>query len=113
MNTDRGREDERLTLSNMLVRDLRKLAANLGINTTKLVTHRMKPGWAGKGKGLQQVLWEHGWIDESKIAQYKRQMTLGSLSKNSHLGACLRHALILQMKRHNLNLFVRVLGRRL
>ena len=59
----------------MLVRDLRKLAANLGINTTKLVTHRMKPGWAGKGKGLLQVLWEHGWIDESKIARYKKIVT--------------------------------------
>ena len=43
-NTDRGRDDGRLTLSKMLVRDLRKLAAYLGINTTKLVTHQMKPG---------------------------------------------------------------------
>ncbi len=56
LNTDRGRDDGRLTLSKMLVRDLHKLAANLCINTTKLVTHRMKPGWAGKGKGLLQVL---------------------------------------------------------
>ena len=75
LNTDRGRDDGRLTLSKMLVRDLRKLAANLGINTTKLVTHRMKPGWAGKGKGLLQVLWERGWIDESKIARYKKIVT--------------------------------------
>jgi hypothetical protein len=44
MNTDCGRDDGRLTLSKMLVRDLRKLAAYLGINTTKLVTHQMKPG---------------------------------------------------------------------
>ena len=72
MNTDRGKDDGRLTLSKMLVRDLRKLAANLGIPTTKLVTHQMKPGWAGKGKGLLQVLWERGWIDESKISQYKK-----------------------------------------
>jgi hypothetical protein len=35
----------------------------------------MKPGWAGKGKGLLQVLWEHGWIDESKIARYKKIVT--------------------------------------
>ena len=72
MNTDRGKDDGRLTLSKMLVRDLRKLAANLSIPTTKLVTHQMKPGWAGKGKGLLQVLWERGWIDESKISQYKK-----------------------------------------
>ena len=74
MNTDHGRDNGRLTLSKMLVRDLHKLAANLGINT-KLVTHQMKPGWAGKGKGLLQVLWEHGWIDESKIARYKKIVT--------------------------------------
>jgi hypothetical protein len=39
MNTDRGRDNGRITLSKTLVRDLRKLASNLGINTTKLVTH--------------------------------------------------------------------------
>ena len=72
MNTDHEKDDGRLTLSKMLVRDLCKLAANLGIPTTKLVTHQMKPGWAGKGKGLLQVLWERGWIDESKISQYKK-----------------------------------------
>jgi hypothetical protein len=33
------------------------------------------PGWAGKGKGLLQVLWERGWIDESKISQYKKVVT--------------------------------------
>jgi hypothetical protein len=67
MNTSPGRDDGRITLSKMLVRDKRKLASNLGINT---VTHRKKPGWAGKGKGLLQVLWERGWIDESKISEY-------------------------------------------
>jgi hypothetical protein len=75
MNTNHGRDDGRITLSKMLVRDLRKLASNLGINTTKLVTHQTKPGWIGKGKGLLQVLWERGWIDESKISEYKKIVT--------------------------------------
>jgi hypothetical protein len=76
MNTNHGRDNGRITHSKMLVRDLRKLASNLGINTTKLVTtHRMKPGRAGKGKGLLQVLWERGWIDESKISEYKKIVT--------------------------------------
>ncbi len=75
MDTDRGRDDGRIALSKMLVRDLRKLASNLGINSTKLVTHQMKLGWARKGKGLLQVLWEHGWIDESKISHYKKIVT--------------------------------------
>jgi hypothetical protein len=56
MNTNCGRDDDRITLSKMTVRDLWKIASNLGINTTKLVTHQMKPGWAEKEKGLLQVL---------------------------------------------------------
>ncbi len=35
----------------------------------------MKTGWAGKGKGLLQILWERGWIDESKISEYKKIVT--------------------------------------
>jgi hypothetical protein len=46
MNTSRGRDDGRITLSIMIVRDLRKLASNLGINTTKLATHQKKT-WVG------------------------------------------------------------------
>ena len=29
------------------------------------------PGWQGKAKGLLQVLWERGWIDQSQVSQYK------------------------------------------
>jgi hypothetical protein len=75
MNTNHGRDDGRMTLSKMLVRAVRKLASNLGINTTKLVTHPMQPGWVGKGNGLLQVLWERVWIDECKISQYKKIVT--------------------------------------
>jgi hypothetical protein len=73
MNTKCDRDDGRITLSKMTMRDLQKIASNLGINTTKtkLVTHQTEPGWADKGKGLLQVLWERGWIDETKISQYK------------------------------------------
>ena len=31
----------------------------------------MQQGWEGKQKGLLQVLWERGWIDESKLDEYK------------------------------------------
>jgi hypothetical protein len=75
MNTNRGRDDGRITLSKRSVKDLWKIASNLGINTTKLVTHQTKAGWAGKGKGLLQVLWEAGWINETKISQYKMIVT--------------------------------------
>lgn len=40
----------------MTVRELRKLASNLGMATTMTVMQRFIPGWAGKGKGLLQVL---------------------------------------------------------
>ncbi len=47
MNTDYGRDDGRITLSKMTVRDLRKIASNLGINTTKLVSHSPNETWVG------------------------------------------------------------------
>jgi hypothetical protein len=75
LNTDRSRDDGQITLSKMTVQDLRKLSSNLGISTTRTITPRLIPGWAGKGKGLLQVLWERGWIDESKISQYKKVVT--------------------------------------
>jgi hypothetical protein len=55
----------------MLVRDLRSKATLLGIDTQKRVTHRLVPGWEGKGKGLMQILWERGWIDELMVKEYK------------------------------------------
>jgi hypothetical protein len=59
----------------MTVRELRKIASNLGMGTTRTVTQRFIPGWAGKGKGLLQVLWEGGWIDDTKTSQYKKVVT--------------------------------------
>ena len=56
------------------MRDLRKKATLLGINTLKMVARRLVPGWEGKGKGLLQILWERGWLNESLIKQYKLRM---------------------------------------
>jgi len=56
----------------MTVRELRKIASNLGMATTRRVTQCFITGWAGKGKGLLQVLWERGWIDDTKTSQYKK-----------------------------------------
>ena len=30
-------------------------------------------GWVGKPKGLLQVLWERGWIDEGQLQEYKKE----------------------------------------
>jgi hypothetical protein len=52
MQTEWAQAEGENVVSEMLVRDLRKKATLLGINTLKMVTHRLVPGWAGKGKGL-------------------------------------------------------------
>lgn len=64
MSTDCSKNDGRITLAKMVVRDSLKIASNLDINMTKLVTNQMKHGWAGKEKDFLQVLWECGWINE-------------------------------------------------
>ncbi len=60
-----------IVISKMLVRDLRSKATLLGINTQKRVTHHLVTRWEGKGKGMLQILWERGWIDESMVKEYK------------------------------------------
>ena len=75
METEWGKAEGKIVISKMLVRDLRSKATLLGIETHKRVTHRVVPGWEGKGKGLLQILWERGWIDESKLKEYKVRVT--------------------------------------
>jgi hypothetical protein len=36
----------------------------------KVERTREKKGWIGQPKGLMQVLWERGWIDENNIDKY-------------------------------------------
>jgi hypothetical protein len=38
--------------------------------TQKLKKTRVKKGWEGQPKGLLQVLWERGWIDEGRLDRY-------------------------------------------
>ena len=37
---------------------------------TKIQKTRVKKGWEGQPKGLLQVLWERGWIDEGQLEKY-------------------------------------------
>jgi hypothetical protein len=37
---------------------------------TKIVRTREKKGWEGQLKGLLQVLWDRGWIDEGQLQKY-------------------------------------------
>jgi hypothetical protein len=34
---------------------------------TTVEEQKVKEGWLGKPKGMLQVLWEHGWIESSKV----------------------------------------------
>ena len=74
MQTEWAQAEGKNVVSKMLVRDLHKKATLLGINTLKMVTHHLVPGWEGKGKGLLQIMWERGWVNESLIRQYKMRM---------------------------------------
>ena len=53
------------------LKDLQKDANNLGIKTSKVVSHRVQTGYVGKGKGYLQVLWERGFIDVQRLKDYK------------------------------------------
>jgi hypothetical protein len=41
----------------------------------KTIRIREKKGWQGQPKGLLQVLWERGWIDESQIEKYTMDLS--------------------------------------
>ena len=40
------------------------------IDLTYMVSQVVQ-GWEAKAKGLFQVLWEHGWVNENEITKYK------------------------------------------
>jgi hypothetical protein len=71
LETEFGKITGKVLLEKKRVKGLEVIAQDLNIEKTKLVTHKLKPGWWKKGKGLLQVLWERGWIDESKIGEYQ------------------------------------------
>lgn len=58
----------------MRVAVLRDLARRNGIELTK-TSRKIRPGWVGKPKGLLQVMWERGFIDEEKLDKYKLTAT--------------------------------------
>jgi hypothetical protein len=49
---------------------LRDLATAHNISLTA-TTGRVDEGWVGKAKGMFQVLWERGWIDETRWKEYR------------------------------------------
>jgi hypothetical protein len=58
------------TKQRYLKEDLVALCGLRNICTT-VEEQKVKEGWLGKPKGMLQVLWEHGWIDSSKVVTAK------------------------------------------
>ena len=50
------------------------MAQERGIDTLKPKV-RMIVGWCGAPKGMLQVLWERGWIDETALSEYQKIST--------------------------------------
>ena len=71
MQTDLGKGLGKQALLNMRLTDLQDKATALSIDIKATVTSKLCKGLVGKGKGLLQVLWERGFIDESKVKNYK------------------------------------------
>ena len=74
METELGRGLGKQALLNMRLADLQNKANALSIAVTKTPTIKICKGWVGKGKGLLQVLWERGFIDELKVKNYRIKM---------------------------------------
>jgi hypothetical protein len=59
---------------------------NIPINYTET---EIKEGWEGKAKGMEQILWERGWIDVSRPCKdYSKLGTkdiMGTIQKNTSL----------------------------
>ena len=58
------------------LKDLQRAASNIGlpIEETK---QKVIEGWEGKPKGLLQILWERGWIDNSDNKAYLNYTVTG------------------------------------
>ena len=54
---------------NYRLAELQEIARSHNIDT-KIEKTRVKKGWEGQPKGLLQVLWERGWIDEGQLEKY-------------------------------------------
>ena len=54
-----------------ILKQLQQFTCRLNLETTKVIAHRINPGWFGKINGYIQVLWEQGWIYFRRLGEYK------------------------------------------
>ena len=71
MKTDLGQGLGKQALLNMRIKDLQEKAIALSIEIERIATSKLQKGWYDKPKGMLQVMWERGFVDESKLQCYK------------------------------------------
>jgi hypothetical protein len=108
METEFGKVEGRVKLRSMKATELRTKAQQLGISVIQIQTHKTIRGWEHAPKGLLQVLWERGFIDQKNGSSIREGCLMTTMI---WLKSCLWSILwlivgILLMKSHNWNLFV-------
>ncbi len=51
------------------MKNLQRLCRNMQISLIE-TTPKTQLGWEGQPRGMFQILWEHGWIDETNLLKY-------------------------------------------
>ena len=63
---------------------IEQLAKEYGILLTCSV-EVVEEGWLGKPKGLLQVLWERGWVDENRVSEYSLKGTKNQIDEEGNI----------------------------
>ena len=76
------------------MKNLQRLCRNIQVSLVK-TTPKTQLGWEGQPKGMFQILWERGWIDETNLSKYTvsgRKNELGVVEPDTSLkyllGSC-------------------------
>jgi hypothetical protein len=65
------------------MKNIERLCRNMEAPLLELVD-KTQLGWEGPLKGLLQILWEHGWIDENNLGRYTISGKKMSLASSMH-----------------------------
>jgi hypothetical protein len=85
--------EQKWIIANGKAAELKKIAKNNFILTI-FQEQKKEEGWEGKPKGMLQVLWEQGWVDEQQWQDYTvngKKDTLGSTINETSLKYLLRN----------------------
>ena len=72
-------------LKNKNIQDIKTIATGLGIHLQYDYEETKDKGWVGQPKGLLQVLWERGWIDDKQENVMKYYTITGSKDRYGNI----------------------------